>query len=148
MTLTVLSSEPHVVDGTFSLQCEATVSHHVNTPVSVDFTWRRTSGPFTGRLSSDSRVTISKAGSDLRYWSILTISELRIGNDSNMNYTCQAVVISDPPSPFVLNSMSGMSDAYPLDVLGKFWAECLCHATVQQGNLIAPWLVTKFASNI
>ena len=129
VTLTVLSSEPHVVGGTFSLQCEATVSHHVDTLVSVDFTWRRTSRSLTG--SSDSRVTISKTGSDPTYWSILTINELRIGTDSNMSYTCQAVVISDPPSPFILNSISGTSDAYLLDVLGKFLGRTLmlCNST-------------------
>ena len=112
-----------MVGGTFSLQCGVTVSHHINTPVSVDFTWRRTSGPLTG--SSDPRVMISTAGNDLTYWSILAINELRIGTDSNINYTCQAVVISDPQSTFILTSISGMSDAYLLDVLRKFWVECL-----------------------
>ena len=118
VTLTVLSSEPHVVGGTFSLQCEATVSHHVNTPVSVDFTWSRTNELLIG--SSDSRVTIlrSTAVSYLTYRSIMTISDLRITADSNMNYDCQAVVRSDPPSPFISNSTPVTSNTQLLNVLG------------------------------
>lgn len=118
MTLTVLSSEPHVVGGTFSLQCEAMVSHHVNTPVYIEFTWRRTSGLLTG--GSDSRVTISRtmAVGNLTYRSILTISDLRITDDSNENHDCLAVVRSDPPSPVILNSTSAASSTQLLNVLG------------------------------
>ena len=117
VTLTVLSSESHVVGGTFSLQCEATLSHHVNTPISVDFIWRRISGPLTG--DSDSRVTISRtmAVGNLTYRSILTISDLRIAADSNMNYDCQAAVRSDPSSPFILNSTLATSNTQLLIVL-------------------------------
>ena len=118
VTLTVLSSEPHVVGGTFSLQCEATVSQHVDTPVSVNITWRRTSRWLDG--SSDSRVTISQTMgfANLTYRSILTVSDLRIAADSNMNYDCQAVVISDPPSQVILTSAFAASNTQLLNVLG------------------------------
>ena len=117
MSLTVLSSEPHVVGGTFSLQCEATVSQHVDTPVSVNITWRRTSGQLTG--NSDSRVTISRtmAAGNLTYRSILIISDLRIAADSNTNYVCQAAVISDPSFPSILNSTPAISNTQLLNVL-------------------------------
>ena len=118
MTLTVLSSEPHVVGGTLSVQCQATVSHHVNTPVFVNFTWRRTSGQLVS--SSSSRVTISEtiAVTNLTYRSTLTISDLGIGADSHINYSCQAAVRSDQVSPYILASTSTTSNMYLLDVHG------------------------------
>ena len=116
VSLTVLSSEPHDVGGTLSLQCQATVSHHINTPISVVFTWRRNSN----LLTSDSRVTISAATavSSLAYRSTLSISDLSISADSNMNYNCEAVVRSNPASPFILESASATSNSYRLNISG------------------------------
>ena len=116
--LTVLSYEPHVIGGTFSVLCQATVSHHVNTPVSVDFTWRRTSGLITS--DSDSRITISDTTpvSGLSYSSTLTINDLGIGADSQMSYDCEAVVRSDSSSPYILSSITATSITYLLHVFG------------------------------
>ena len=121
MTLTVLSSESqHVVGGTFSVQCQATVSHHVNTPVAVDFTWRRTSGLITS--SSSPRIAISNptAISNQSYSSILTITDLGIG-DSQMNYSCEAVVRSDPVSGHIFASALARSNTYTLNVQGMYF---------------------------
>ena len=105
MTLTVLSSEPqHVVGGTFSVQCQATVSHHVNTPVTVNFTWRRTSGTITSGSSPRIAISDTTAISNQLYSSILTITDLSIGADSQMNYSCEAVVRPDPLSAYILAS--------------------------------------------
>ena len=118
MSLTVLSSEPqHVVGGTFSVQCQATVSHHVNTPVTVDFTWRRTSGIITS--GSDPRIiSNTTAISNQLYSSILTITDLSIGADSQMGYSCEAVVRSDPLSAHILASTLARSNMYTLTVQG------------------------------
>ena len=120
MTLTVLSSESqHVVGGTFSVQCQATVSHHVNTPVTVDFTWRRTGEIINGdSLSSRTTISSTTSATRLTYMSILTMNDLRIGADSQMDYSCEAVVQSDPYSPNILTSTSAESNAYFLHVLG------------------------------
>ena len=114
--VTVLSTGPHLVGDTLSLQCEATVSHHVNTPVSVAFTWTRNNLPLSS--SSDTRVNISTTMviNSLTYRSALAISDLSIEVDSDMNYTCQAVVRSEPVSPYVLSSASITSNAYFLTV--------------------------------
>ena len=121
VTLTVLSSadcRDHVVGGTFSVQCQATVSHHVNTPVSVNITWGRTSGLLSS--GSNSRITISEttALSGLIYRSTLTLSDLSNGADSNMNYYCQAVVTPDPVSSYILASTQATSNMYLLTVCG------------------------------
>ena len=107
-----------MVGGTFSVQCQATVSHHVNTPVTVDFTWRRTSGIITS--DSGSRIAISNttAISNQLYSSILTITDLSIGADSQMGYSCEAVVIPDPPSAYILASTLARSNMYTLNVRG------------------------------
>jgi hypothetical protein len=123
VALTVLSSEPqHVAGGTFSAQCQATVSHHVNTPVTVDFTWGRTSGLITS--SSSPRIAISDTTSDtnLTSMSTLTITELSIGAESQMNYSCEAVVRSDPYSPNILTSTPAESNIYFLYVHGMFYS--------------------------
>ena len=117
--LTVFSSEPHAVGGTLTIHCEAVVSNHVNTPVSVDFTWGRTSGSLTA--GSDSRVNISETTTvrSHTYLSILILSDLGIGSDSNQNYWCQASVRSSPPSQYILDSTTATStDNYHLTVNG------------------------------
>ena len=116
VVLTVLSSDPHFVGGTLSFQCEATVSHHVNTPIFVAFTWTRNSMPLSS--SSDSRVNLSRTTviNTLTYRSTLTISDLSIEVDSDMNYTCQAVVRSEPESPYIMNSEPVTSNTYLLTV--------------------------------
>ena len=121
VTLTVLSSadcRDHVVGGTFSVQCQATVSHHVNTPVSVNITWGGTSGLLNS--GSNSRVTISEttAVPGLTYRSTLTLSDLSTGTDSNMNYYCQAAVTPDPVSSYILASTQATSNMYLLTVCG------------------------------
>ena len=121
VTLTVLSSadcRDHVVGGTFSVRCQATVSHHVNTPVSVNITWGRTSGLLSS--GSNSRVTISEttAVSGLIYRSILTLSDLSTGTDSNMNYYCQAAVTPDPVSSYISASTQATSNTYHLAICG------------------------------
>ena len=105
-----------MVGGIFSVQCQATVSHHVNTPVTVDFTWRRTSGP----INLSSRVIISNTTSvtNLIYVSTLTINDLSIGIDSQMNYSCEALVTPDPYSPNILTSTLAQSNTYFLHVHG------------------------------
>ena len=121
VTLTAISSEPHVVGDTLSLRCQATVSHHINTLVTVDFTWTKSSTPLSG--SSDSRVTVSEtaAVNSQTYRTTLTVSGLSIREDSNLNYTCQAVVRSEPASSYILSSTSALSDAYLLNVHGMHW---------------------------
>ena len=116
VVLTVLSTGPHFVGDTLSLQCEATVSHHVNTPIFVAFTWTRNNVPLSS--SSNSRVNISRTTviNSLTYRSALTISDLSIEGDSGMNYTCQAVVRSEPVSPYILSSASVTSNTYFLTV--------------------------------
>ena len=123
VTLTVLSSEPHVVGGTFSVQCQATVSHHVNTQVSMDFSWRRTSGLMASSLNS--RITISDtiAINNVSYSSTLTISDLGIGADSQMSYSCEAVVRSNSASPYILDSPSATSNTFVLNVQGICFIE-------------------------
>ena len=117
--LTVLSSDPHFVGGTLSLQCEATVSHHVNTPVFVAFTWTRNNVPLLN--TSDSRVKISTNTviNSLTYRSVMTISDLSTEVDSDMSYTCQTVVRSEPVSPYILSSESVTSNAYFLTLSRK-----------------------------
>ena len=119
MTLTVVSSESqHVVGGTFSVQCQATVSHHVNTPVAVDFTWRRTSGLITSNSSPRIAISDTTAISNQSYSSILTITDLGIGSDSEMSYSCEATVTSDPVSTHIIASAMGRSNTYTLNVQG------------------------------
>ena len=119
--LTVLSTDPHLVGGTLSLQCEATVSHHVNTPVFVAFTWTKNNMSLSS--SSDLRVNISKTTviNSLTYRSALTISDLSTEVDSDMNFTCQAVVRSEPESPYILSSESVTSNTHFLTVACTLW---------------------------
>ena len=119
MTLTAVSSEPHEVGGMLSLQCLVSISHHVNTPVSVDFTWRRSNGLL---MNANSRVAISTTTtvSSTTYRSTLSVSDLSIASDSNQGYYCQAVVRSDSASPFVLNSTAASSNTYLLNVSCKY----------------------------
>ena len=122
MTLTVLSSESqHVVGGTFSVQCQATVSHHVNTPITVDFTWRRTSGIITSSLSPRIAVSATTAISNHSYSSILTITDLGIGADSQMSYSCEAAVRSSPVSAHILASTLVRSNMYTLNIQGMYF---------------------------
>lgn len=118
VTLTVLSSAPHAVGGTFTVQCQAVVSHHVNTPVTIKFTWRKTRGQLT--TDSDTRVTISTVAlvSSHTYRSNLTLTDLSIATDSNQNYSCQASVMSTLASAYILNSSIVTSNAYLLKVHG------------------------------
>ena len=119
MSLTVLSTHPHSVGGNFSTQCEATVSHHVNTPVSVEFIWFR--GDEQLSESFDSRVDIAETVSvgDLVFRSFMTISDLSIRTDSNVNYSCQASVRPIPISQFIINSDTALSNTELLEVLGE-----------------------------
>ena len=126
VTLAVISSESqHVVGGTFSLQCQATVSHHVNTPVAVDFIWRRTSGLITSSSSPRIAISDTTAISNQSYSSILTITQLGIENDSQMSYSCEAVVRSDPLSSYISASNSAPSNTYTLNVQGMWFTNIL-----------------------
>lgn len=110
-----------MVGGTFSVQCQATVSHHVNTPVTVNFTWRRTSGTITSGSSPRIAISDTTAISNQLYSSILTITDLSIGADSQMNYSCEAVVRPDPLSAYILASTLARSNTYTLNVRGMYF---------------------------
>ena len=111
----------HVVGGTFSVQCQATISHHVNTPVAIDFTWRRTSGLITSGSSPRIAISDPTAISNQSYSSILTITDLGIGADSQMSYSCEAAVTSDPVSAHILASALARSNTYTLNVQGMYF---------------------------
>lgn len=119
MALTVLSTAPHIVGGNFSAQCQASVSHHVNTPVSIEFIWTKGAEQLSNSLA-DSRVEISEtaAVSSHVYRSILTINDLSIGAHSNENFSCQASVRPIPISQYIRNSTTASSSSLLLEVQG------------------------------
>ena len=112
MSLTVVSSEPYIVGDTFTARCQATISHHIDTPVSILITWRRTGG------TTDSRVTVSEttAINSLTYQSTYTIRDLSIDMDSGSSVSCMATLSSHSGSQFITNSTAGSSTAYNLQV--------------------------------
>ena len=148
VTLSVLSSELHHEGESLILQCQATVSHHINTPVSVDFVWRVSDGR-TLTSATNTRVAISDttAVSVYTYQSNLTFRELIIMEDSNLNYFCEAMVMSTPVSPYILPSSSSPSNTYHLNVTGNrlhvcmsVMIECFISVQIQLPGLLYPSL--------
>ena len=97
----------------FILHCTIHLNETVDSPVAFTLTWRK-SGVL---ISNDTRITVynvAQNGSHT-YLSRVIISTLSPTLDSGQ-YTCEASVSANPPSPYITESFSVTSTAYSLTV--------------------------------
>ena len=116
-TPTVTISSPSVgtpyAGSRFILQCTMQLNQTVDSPVAFTVFWRR-SGVL---ILNDTRTTVYNvvpSGSHT-YLSRVVFSTLSLTLDSGQ-YTCEASVSANPPSPYITGSFSATSTAYSLTV--------------------------------
>ena len=129
-TPTVTISSPSVgtpyTGSRFILQCTMQLNQTVDSPVAFTVFWRR-SGVL---ILNDTRTTVynvAQNGSHT-YLSRVVFSTLRLTLDSGQ-YTCEASVSADPPSPYIRGSLSATSTAYSLTHINKKSSFCYLPAT-------------------
>ena len=97
----------------FILHCNIQLNEMVDSPVAFTLIWRK-SGVL---ISNDTRITVynvAQNGSHT-YISRVVFSSLSLTLDSGQ-YTCEATVSANPPSPYIRGSFSATSTAYSLTV--------------------------------
>ena len=97
----------------FILHCTIQLNHTVDSPVTFTLFWRR-SGVL---ILNDTRAAVydvAPSGSHT-YLSMVVFSTLSLTQDSGQ-YTCEASVSANPPSPYITGSFSATSTAYSLTV--------------------------------
>lgn len=107
VSLSPLQSSPYYIDGNITLQCQASISSFIDTPVLSIFTWRKNNGTVLTNTTRLTIVTDSQA-----YQSTLTITGLSLEIDTDQSYSCEVILVPDNPSTYVLRSMPSVSPSF------------------------------------
>lgn len=120
VSLSPVQSGPFYIGGSITLQCQASISSLVDTPVSPTFTWKKQSGVV---LTNTDRLTITTNPST--YQSTLTITRLSSGLDADEPYLCEVTVGPTTPSPLIMPSLPSVSTPYTLTLTCKLSLQVL-----------------------
>ena len=113
--MTTIADQTPYNGSVFTITCNIELDSAIDTNVTVTGTWSR----MGQQLSTNTATTcITVSDTDPSYQTTLTFDPLGVVSSHDGRYTCEATVVPNPPTTFILETTSP-SDGYGLVVQGK-----------------------------
>ena len=113
--VTTIADQTPYNGSVFTITCNIELDSAIDTDVTVTGTWSR----MGQQLSTNTTTTcITVSDTDSSYQTTLTFEHLGVVSSHDGSYTCEATVVPNPPTAFILR-MTSQSDGQDLVVQGK-----------------------------